>query len=281
MRSMAWLKDMTNKVPQGILFLHTYILNVGINKKEDAMKQQPAVETKRLCKEFDRQQVLSHLQIQVEQGEIFGILGANGAGKTTLLKLIAGLLEPTEGAAYVFGKNAWEDRNVVLGNLGLLIEVPTFYEHLSAAENLSIHLEYMGKSADIPRALARVGLEGVGSKPVSKFSLGMRQRLGIARSFIHKPKVLLLDEPINGLDPVAIKEMRELFLSLKSEGMTILLSSHILSEVEQTAEKVAVITAGSIILEAEMKELKATYQNHLEDFLIAQMSGGKNYAKTN
>lgn len=239
------------------------------------MKQQLAVKTQRLCKEFDGETVLSHLEIKVAQGEIFGILGANGAGKTTLLKLIAGLLEPTEGAAYIFGKNVWDDRNTVLGDLGMLIETPAFYEHLSAAENLSIHLKYMDKSADIKRVLERVGLDNVGNKPVSKFSLGMRQRLGIARSFIHKPKVLLLDEPINGLDPVAIREMRALFLSLKNEGTTILLSSHILSEVEQTAEKVAVIAEGRLILEADMKDLKAEHENHLEDFLITKMSGGK------
>lgn len=244
------------------------------------MEQQLAVQTKKLCKEFDRQLVLSHLEIKVAQGEIFGILGANGAGKTTLLKLIAGLLEPTDGAAYIFGKNTREDRNTVLSDLGILIEMPTFYEHLSAAENLSIHLEYMGKSADIKSVLERVGLDGVGNKPVSKYSLGMRQRLGIARSFIHKPKVLLLDEPINGLDPVAIREMRELFLSLKKEGTAILLSSHILNEVEQTVERVAIIAKGNLILEADMKELKATHQSNLEDFLITKMSGGKNYAKT-
>lgn len=239
------------------------------------MRQQLAVKTERMCKEFDRQIILNNVEIKAAQGEIYGILGPNGAGKTTLLKLIAGLIEPTEGAAYIFDKNVWDNRNAVLGNLGILIEMPIFYEHLSAAQNLSIHLQYMGKSADIKSVLERVGLKGVGNKPVSKFSLGMRQRLGIARSFIHKPKVLLLDEPINGLDPVAIREMRELFHTLKNEGMTILLSSHILSEVEQTVEKVAVIAEGSLILEADMNELKATYQNDLEDFLITKMSGGR------
>ncbi len=239
------------------------------------MKQQCAVQTKGLCKEFDRNAVLKHLEIEVGQGEIYGILGANGAGKTTLLKLIAGLIEPTEGGAYVFGKNAWQDRNTVLANIGSLIEVPTFYEHLSAGENLSIHLSYMSKSADIGETLERVGLGSVGSKPVAKFSLGMRQRLAIARSIIHKPKVLLLDEPINGLDPVAIREMRELFVALKNEGMTILLSSHILSEVAQTVERVAVIAKGSLVLVSDMNALINEYENSLEDYLITKMSGGR------
>lgn len=239
------------------------------------MEQQFAVKTKNLCKEFDGKAVLNHLDISVAQGEIYGILGANGAGKTTLLKLIGGLLEPSEGAAFVLDKNSWQDRNVVLANIGSLIEVPVFYEHLTATENLSIHLEYMGASGDVKKALEKVGLDDVGNKPVSKFSLGMRQRLGIARSIIHKPKVLLLDEPINGLDPVAIREMRELFITLKNEGMTILLSSHILSEVEQTVERVAIIAKGNLILEASMSELKTEHQTGLEDFLITKMSGGQ------
>lgn len=239
------------------------------------MEHQFAVHTNRLYKEFYGKNVLNRLEMKVKQGEIYGILGVNGAGKTTLLKLMAGLLEPTEGGAYVLDKNAWTQRNQVLGNIGSLIEVPYFYEHLNAAHNLSIHLRYMGMDADISKALERVGLGDVGDKPVSKFSLGMRQRLGIARSMIHSPKVLLLDEPINGLDPVAIKEMRDLFISLKNQGVTILLSSHILSEVIQTVERVAVIANGTLTLEANVKDLIVEHQNNLEDFLIKKMRGGK------
>ncbi|HCO73995.1 MAG TPA: ABC transporter ATP-binding protein [Clostridium sp.] len=239
------------------------------------MEQQFAVHTNRLCKEFYGKNVLNRLEMKVKQGEIYGILGVNGAGKTTLLKLMAGLLEPTEGGAYVLAKNAWDQRDQVLGNIGSLIEVPYFYEHLNAAHNLSIHLRYMGMDADISKALDRVGLGDVGDKPVSKFSLGMRQRLGIARSMIHSPKILLLDEPINGLDPVAIKEMRDLFISLKNQGVTILLSSHILSEVIQTVERVAVIANGTLTLEANVKDLIVEHQNNLEDFLIEKMRGGK------
>lgn len=239
------------------------------------MEHQFAVHTNRLCKEFYGKNVLNRLEMKVKQGEIYGILGVNGAGKTTLLKLMAGLLEPTEGGAYVLAKNAWDQRDQVLGNIGSLIEVPYFYEHLNAAHNLSIHLRYMGIDADISKTLERVGLGDVGDKPVSKFSLGMRQRLGIARSMIHSPKVLLLDEPINGLDPVAIKEMRDLFISLKNQGVTILLSSHILSEVIQTVERVAVIANGTLTLEANVKDLIVEHENNLEDFLIEKMRGGK------
>ncbi len=239
------------------------------------MNTKIAVETKNLCKVFDGKSVLNHLEIRVDQGEIYGILGTNGAGKTTLLKLIAGLLEPTEGGAYVLGENSWEQRDKVLSNIGSLIEVPYFYEHLSASQNLSIHLEYMGVSADIGKVLRDVGLSDTGNKPVSKFSLGMRQRLGIARSIIHRPKILLLDEPINGLDPFAIREMRELFILLKNKGMTILLSSHNLSEIEQTVERVLVIANGTLIEVGNMEDLKNTHQNNLENYLIGRLSGGK------
>lgn len=239
------------------------------------MEQEIIVKTKSLSKAFDGKMILNPLEITVFRGEIYGILGANGAGKTTLLKLLAGLLEPTEGGAYVLGKNVWEERNAVLGSIGSLIEVPAFYEHLTAEENLSIHLSYMGTSGNPRAVLEQVGLGEALKKPVLKFSLGMRQRLAIARSIIHKPKVLLLDEPINGLDPVAIREMRELFITLKNQGTTILLSSHILSEMEQTAERVAIIAAGNLILEANMEELRATHKDRLEDYLIEKMSGGK------
>ena len=133
----------------------------------------------------------------------------------------------------------------------------------------------MGVSADIGKVLRDVGLSDTGNKPVSKFSLGMRQRLGIARSIIHRPKILLLDEPINGLDPVAIREMRELFILLKNKGMTILLSSHNLSEIEQTVERVLVIANGTLIEVANLEELKNTHQNNLENYLIGRLSGGK------
>lgn len=239
------------------------------------MEQRFAVTTNHLCKGFDGKTVLQNITIRVEQGEMYGILGANGAGKTTLLKLIAGLLEPTEGGAYVLDKNPWTQRDKVLGNIGSLIEMPCFYEHLTAAKNLSIHLAYMDVEADVAKCLELVGLGDVGDKLVSKFSLGMRQRLGIARCMIHRPKVLLLDEPINGLDPIAIKEIRELLVSLKNEGVTILLSSHNLSEIAQTVGRVAVISGGTVVLEARMSDLIAEYPNNLEDFMIKKMSGGK------
>ena len=233
------------------------------------------IKSNNLSKEFDRKRVLNNITLDVYQGEILGILGANGAGKTTLLKLMGGLLEPTEGGCLVLENNPWKDRAKVLRNIGLMIETPVFYEHLSAYENLSIHLEYMDVKSNIQSHLDAVGLANVGDKSVSKFSLGMRQRLSIARCISHNPKILLLDEPINGLDPVAIKEMRELFIQLKKQGITILLSSHILSEIEQTVERVAIIANGSILEVSDMYELKEKHGHNLENYFIDRMKGAR------
>lgn len=242
------------------------------------MKSEHAVHLNNLCKEFEKAPILNRVSIHVNPGEIYGILGANGAGKTTMLKVIGGYLEATDGEVKLFGHDPWRNRNEVLKNMGSIIETPFFYEHLTAQENLAIHLSYMEGRGDIASALERVGLANVGKKMVSKFSLGMRQRLAIARSFVHKPKLLLLDEPINGLDPVAIREMRELFMALKNEGTTILLSSHILNEVEQVAERVAILDKGQIVLEESMSVLKKANPNNLENYLITKMSGGMYHA---
>lgn len=209
-------------------------------------------QTHNLSKEFNGKCVVNHINLEINTGEIVGILGVNGAGKTTLLKLLAGLLEPTEGRCSINGRDPWSERDKVLKNIGILIETPMFYEHLSAYDNLSIHLEYMEVTCDIRNILEAVGLSGTDHKPVSKFSLGMRQRLAIARCMSHNPKLLLLDEPINGLDPIAIKEIRELLINLKSKGVTIVLSSHILSEIEQTVERVIIISNGSFIDDAKI-----------------------------
>jgi ABC-2 type transport system ATP-binding protein len=175
-----------------------------LSKKENIMDS--LIQVRNLCKDFGEKSVLNRVSLEVSEGEIIGLLGANGAGKTTLLKLLSGLLEPTEGQITVSSHNPWNERDKVLKHLGILIETPVFYEHLTAYENLSIHLGYMDVKADIDKVLSLVGLDDAKGKQVSKFSLGMKQRLAIARCISHKPKMLLLDEPINGLDPVAIKK---------------------------------------------------------------------------
>lgn len=228
-------------------------------------------------KVFDNNEVIKNCNMSVKKGSIYGFLGRNGAGKTTVLKLIAGLLQPTSGTIKVFGMSMLTDRNKILKKMGCLIESPVFFEQMSAEENLKIHLAYMGVSGlNISSVLAQVGLDNIGNFPVSKFSLGMKQRLAIARSIIHEPELLLLDEPINGLDPVGIKEMRDLFCHLSKEyGMTIVISSHILSEIEQIADTIGIIEKGKIIKETERLHSQEGTEN-LEQYFLETLQGGQN-----
>jgi ABC-2 type transport system ATP-binding protein len=241
------------------------------------MSLQTAIQTSNLVKCFGTNEVIKGCNMHVKQGTIYGFLGANGAGKTTIFKLLTGLLTPDSGCIEVLGLDMLKNRDKVLSKIGSLIELPTFYEHLSARKNLDIHLAYMGASGfSIEKALQMVGLSEIGEKAVSTFSLGMRQRLGIARALIHRPQILILDEPINGLDPMGIREMRQLFLYLAQEnGMTILLSSHILSEIEYIADKIGVIVNGEVLCESDLAQIKAECKGSLEDYFFTIMSGGK------
>ena len=231
------------------------------------------IKVQNLCKSYDGKLILNNINFEVKQGELIGLLGGNGAGKTTLLKILCGLLKQEEGEVKVFGYSPWDERDKVLGNVGVMIETPVFYEQLTARQNLQIHLDYLGKKADIKKILKSVNLLDVENKMVSKFSLGMRQKLAIARAISHNPKLLLLDEPINGLDPLAIKDMRDLFIELKNKGTTIILSSHILGEILQTAESVVVISNGRLKKVGEIKDLIHQYGNETENYLIERMRG--------
>ena len=197
-----------------------------------------------------------------------------------MLKLLLGLLKPSAGTASVLGLDSVRDNEAILRRTGSLIETPIFYEHLSAADNLLLHLAYMGiEDTDVESTLCRVGLPGTGSQPVSTFSLGMRQRLAIARAIIHRPEVLILDEPVNGLDPVGMKAMRILFRRLvQEEGMTILMSSHLLSEIEQIADRVGVIVDGTVVQEAEMADIRKQHPSNMEDYFISLIQGGADHA---
>lgn len=237
------------------------------------------INVQNLTKTFNEKEVIYRCNMTVPQGVIYGFLGANGAGKTTIFKLITGLLNPTYGQINILGLDIETNHNKILKQLGCMIESPIFYDNLSATENLEIHLKYMGNiDANIEKTLNDVGLVRTGKKPVSQFSLGMRQRLGIARAIIHKPRILILDEPINGLDPMGIREMRELFIRLvQEENMTILISSHILSEIEYIADIIGVIVNGSIVEEITLASIKEKFPNGLEDYFFNIMSGGNTY----
>ena len=226
--------------------------------KEREIEMRNIVEIKEVFKTIDKEEVLSGINLQIAEGEIYGFLGPNGAGKTTLMKCMLSLSTITSGSIEIFGKNLQEHREEILSQVGSIIETPSFYENFTSKEILEIHAQYMGKTiteSDIIRALRMVGLKNT-TKKVKDFSLGMRQRLGLARAFLTKPKLLILDEPINGLDPIGIQEIRNLLLSLSKEHrITILISSHILSEISQIADKIGFIKNGKMIEQVSMKEL--------------------------
>ena len=229
------------------------------------------VEIKELFKTIDKEEILSDINLQIAEGEIYGLLGSNGAGKTTLMKCMLSLLTITSGSIEIFGKDLQEHREEILSQVGSIIETPIFYENCTAKEILEIHAQYMGKNItelDIISTLRMVGLKNT-TKKVKEFSLGMRQRLGLARAFLTKPRLLILDEPINGLDPVGIQEIRNLLQLLSKEhGITILISSHILSEISQIADKIGVIKNGSMIEQVYMKELMKENID-LEEFFMS------------
>lgn len=232
------------------------------------------IEVKRITKQYGNAPVLEECSMTVKKGEIYALVGVNGAGKTTLLKLTAGFLEPTAGRIVVHDMPAWENKEKIQRYLGSLIEIPVFYEHLTAKENLNLHLEYMGVQGDVEGILETVGLEGISSKPVSAFSLGMRQRLAIARALLHKPDILILDEPFNGLDPVAADEMKSVLVKSARNGMTILVSSHILGDIAQMADRVGILAGGKIQKEFDMAKYREKGTGEFEKEVLQIMKGG-------
>jgi len=220
-----------------------------------------------LTKVFDGKEVVSSINMHVQKGEIYGFLGPNGAGKTTVMKMMTNLIKPTNGEIEIFGEKLTDHSYETLKRIGSIIEYPIFYEKLTARETLQLHCGYMGyyNQQEIDQVLEMVSLVNTGNKRVKEFSLGMKQRLGIARAIITKPELLILDEPINGLDPQGIKEMRELFRMLcKDFGITIIISSHILGEIEQIADTIGVINQGKLIKEISLEELTRSQTDYIE-----------------
>ncbi len=225
------------------------------------------VKTNQLTKVFDGKEVVSAVNMHVKKGEIYGFLGPNGAGKTTVMKMLTNLTKPTSGDIEIFGEKLTDRSYEVLKRLGTIIEYPIFYENLTAKETLELHCEYMGyyDKKEIGHVLELVKLTNTEEKRVKDFSLGMKQRLGIARAIITKPELLILDEPINGLDPVGIKEHRELFKMLcKEYGITIIVSSHILGEIEQLVDTIGVIKNGRLITEVSMADVNRSQVDYIE-----------------
>ncbi|MEW9503021.1 ABC transporter ATP-binding protein [Jeotgalibacillus marinus] len=225
------------------------------------------IRTTNLTKIYKGTEVVSNINMTVKKGEIYGFLGPNGSGKTTVMRMITNLSKPSSGELVVCGQKVTPKSYELLKRMGSIIEYPVFYDNLTARENLDLHCEYIGyynKNA-INSALDMVKLENFEGKLVKDFSLGMRQRLGIARAIITKPELLVLDEPINGLDPAGIKELRSLFLMLsKDYGMTLLISSHILAEIEQIADTIGVIHEGKLIKEVSMENIRLENAAYIE-----------------
>lgn len=224
------------------------------------------IETHDLCKQYGNALRVAHLDLDVPVGSVYGFLGPNGAGKSTTLKMILGLVRPTAGSIRVLGKNMdSKNRLAVLRQVGSLIESPSYYGHLTGEENLRIVQTLRGvPEKNIREVLQIVRLDGQRGKKVAHYSLGMKQRLGLAAALLGYPKLLILDEPTNGLDPAGIQEMRELICSLpKQFGMTVVVSSHLLSEIDQMADTVGIIREGELVFQDTLETLHARSQHQL------------------
>lgn len=215
------------------------------------------LEVRGLVKRYGELTAVAGVDVTVRAGDVYGYLGPNGAGKTTSLRMMMGLIRPTAGTVRLFGRDPWETVHALDGVAGF-VEAPTFYPYLTARRNLELLAAFDGHDASgrIDHALEQVELSARAADRVGGYSHGMRQRLGIAAALVRQPKLLLLDEPATGLDPAGMRDMRLLIRQLADRGMTIVLSSHLLAEVEELCNRVAIVQAGRIVYEGEISELK-------------------------
>ncbi len=221
-----------------------------ILKRKDSRNMNMLLKTTNLCKSFSGQTAVNNISLNIEKNSVYGLLGPNGAGKSTTLKMITGILEPTSGSIE-FDGHAWKRSD--LNHIGALIEMPPLYENLTAYENLKVRTTILGLSDKrIHEVLEIVRLTETRRKRAGQFSLGMKQRLGIAIALLNNPDLLILDEPTNGLDPVGIEELKELIRSFPAKGITVILSSHILSEVQKTADYIGIIAGGVLGYEGKL-----------------------------
>ena len=216
------------------------------------------IETKQLSKKYKGRYAVANLNLKIARGDIYGFLGPNGAGKTTTIRMLLGLIKPSAGSVHLFGKSLDKHRLELLRKVGSLVEYPSYYGHLTAVDNL----EAIRRIIDVPKSriaetLEIVGLTRDARRSVKGYSLGMKQRLGIASALLGNPELLILDEPTNGLDPAGILEIRELIKEMpKQHGITVLISSHLLSEVEQMAGTVGIIRQGELVFQDTIHNLR-------------------------
>ena len=238
------------------------------------MMEEAIIETKNLTKKYKHNTALNNINLKLEKGKVYGFIGKNGAGKTTFIRMITGLAFPTSGELSLFGNSREKELQEARRNIGALVEGPSLYPFMSAKENLKTQQIQLGKEdeREIDELLDLVGLSGVGNKKARNFSLGMKQRLGIAMSLIGNPDFLIWDEPINGLDPEGIKEIRILIDALNKKGKTLLISSHILGELESTATDFIIIDKGKIIENISKDELLNKRREYI-DIVTSDNSG--------
>lgn len=219
------------------------------------------LETECVTKEFRGHSAVCGVSLQVPECCVYGLLGPNGAGKSTILKMLTGIFRPTSGKV-LFDGHPWSRKD--LAEIGALVETPPVYENLTAWENLKVRALILGISdARIREVLELVDLADTGKKKAGAFSLGMKQRLGLGIALINRPRLLILDEPLNGLDPIGIQELREMIRRFPQEGITVIVSSHILSEIAQTADYIGIIANGMLCYQGEMPE-----EGHLEELFM-------------
>lgn len=226
------------------------------------------LETKELTKKFGRQKAVDNLSLQIEKNSVYGLLGPNGAGKSTTLKMITGMLHKTSGEI-LFEDKPWSRAD--LEKIGALIEMPPLYDNLTAWENLKVRTLLLGlPDSRIKEVLEIVDLKNTGKKKSGQFSIGMKQRLGIAIALLNRPRLLILDEPTNGLDPLGIQELRDLIKSFPEQGITVILSSHILAEVEQIADHIGIINNGRLEYQNAIN-----HQENLEELFMNVVKKGR------
>jgi ABC-type multidrug transport system ATPase subunit len=224
------------------------------------MSTEGIIVTRGLTRDFGNRRAVDHLDLSVKRGEILGFLGPNGAGKSTAIRMILGLIRPTSGEAFINGVSVLRHRKRALASVGAIVEAPCFYEHLSARKNLEFAqcLQRQDDADRIDRALELVSLDGRQDDPVSTFSHGMRQRLGIARALVHQPEVVILDEPSDGLDPASRRAVGNMILDISRRlHITVMLSSHLLMEMERLCDRVAVVHQGKLLFQGEVRDLRA------------------------
>ena len=244
---------------------------IGVRAPSMVSMNSLAIETHGLGKRFGARAALESIDLEVPRGSAFGFLGRNGAGKTTLVRLLLGLAQPTSGTMKLLGHELPGGRAEALARVGAIVEEPRFHPHLTGRENLHVHAAARDKAAHgrVDGALERVGLTARADDPVKSYSLGMRQRLGIARCLLCDPELLILDEPVNGLDPAGILEFRHLVRSLVAEGRTVLLSSHLLDEVEKTCDFAAIVDQGRVMAQGTIAELTSLSDERTIDIVAA------------